>query len=187
MIWLYLSRKTDLFDGRKKKLLHIAPEKLLSERLREVPGLEYLSSDQGNLGAMVRMDITAIECPRDCFDVILCVHVLEHIPEDRKAMAELFRVLKPGGWAILQVPITAEVSFEDPSATSPEDRVRVFGQFDHVRRYGMDYRGRLEGAGFAVDWVRGTDEFSPDEVRRYGLLSDEDQGIWVCRKAQAGM
>jgi SAM-dependent methyltransferase len=96
-----------------------------------------------NPRAMVRMDITDIQYPKDTFDVIYCSHVLEHVVDDRKAMREFHRVLRPDGWALLLVPITVEKTFEDPSVTDPEERLSVFGQEDHVRCYGPDYVERL--------------------------------------------
>ncbi|MEG3066539.1 methyltransferase domain-containing protein [Acetomicrobium sp.] len=114
------------------------------------------------------------------FDCIICYHVLEHIPDDQMAMKEIFRVLKPGGWAILQVPILRDKTFEDPSVITPEDRERVFGQRDHVRIYGLDYKDRLEQAGFSVkvdDYVK---QLSSDVIERYGLMKDEN--IYFCSK-----
>jgi SAM-dependent methyltransferase len=186
MFWLWLPRGTDLLDGRPKKLLHVAPngpERQIGEFLQGVTYIDYLSGDLSNPQSMVRMDITAIESPSDYFDVILCSHVLEHVPEDRKAMAELFRVLKPGGWAILQVPIgPAEETFEDPTVTDPVERARLFGQFDHVRLYGRDYKKRLENTGFSVQLVPCSELFSATEISRSELIAAEDQAIWWCRK-----
>lgn len=185
MFWLWLPRGTDLFDARKKKLLQIAPngpERLLAQFIQTVKSIDYLSGDLSNPLAMVNMDITDIHYPDNSFDVILCSHVLEHVPEDRKAMAELFRVLTPGGWAILQVPITAEQTFEDASVIDPLERDRLFGQFDHVRRYGRDFRDRLESAGFIVEVLPASELFTPLEIVRSELVADEDQGIWLCRK-----
>jgi len=126
------------------------------------------------------MDITNIPYEDNSFGVILCSHVLEHIPDDRKAMRELYRVLKPGGWAILQVPIIRDKTFEDFSITKPEDRERVFGQWDHVRAYGKDYRDRLEKAGFKVrvdDYVK---RLGADKIKKYALKENED--IYYCEK-----
>jgi SAM-dependent methyltransferase len=176
-----MTRRTDLLDGRPKRMLHVAPEAQLARLFREQSHLDYLSADLIDSRAMVRMDITDIQYPPQTFDVIYCSHVLEHVADDRKAMREFHRVLKPGGWAILQVPIKGETTFEDPTVTSPEDRQRLFGQHDHVRTYGRDYRDRLAEAGFAVTvdgFVRELDERT---VRRIGLKRTED--IYFCRKA----
>lgn len=180
LIWLYLTRKSDLFDGRRKTMLHVAPEVRLSHLFQRQTSIDYLSADFSNPDAMVRMDITDIQYPDNTFDVIYCSHVLEHVPDDRKAMREFHRVLKPGGWAILQVPITAASTFEDSTVSTPEERERVFGQHDHVRRYGPDYRDRLVEAGFSVTvdgFVRALDAHT---VRRFGLMRTED--IYFCRK-----
>ena len=126
------------------------------------------------------MDISDIQYPDNTFDVVYCSHVLEHVPDDRRALREFWRVLKIGGWAILQVPITSDVTFEDPTVTSPEERERLFGQHDHVRRYGPDYRNRLVDVGFSVtvdSFVRELDERT---VSRYGLMRSED--VYFCRK-----
>jgi SAM-dependent methyltransferase len=181
LIWLYVTRRTDLLDGRPRRMLHVAPEIQLAHLFQRQKHIGYLSADLTNPGAMVRMDITDIQYPDETFDVIYCSHVLEHVPEDRKAMREFFRVLKSGGWAILQVPIKGERTFEDPSVATPEERMRVFGQHDHVRRYGPDYRDRLVDAGFSVtvdDFARELDEHT---VRRFGLMRSES--IFLCRKA----
>ena len=130
---------------------------------------------------MVQMDITRIQFPDDTFDVIYCSHVLEHVPEDRQAMREFHRVLKPGGWTVLQVPVTVDVTFEDPTVTDPAERKRLFGQNDHVRRYGPDYRDRLVGAGFTVQAIPCTSQFSEREIRKYGL--DRTENVYLCRKA----
>ena len=133
LLWLYLSRKTDLFDGAQKKMLHIAPEPCLEPRFKKWLAESYLTADLFNPHAMVKMDITNIAYPDQSFDVIYCSHVLEHVHDDRKAMREFFRVLKDKGWAILLVPIYAEKTFENPSIVEPTARLKAFGQEDHVR------------------------------------------------------
>ncbi len=182
MIWLFLTEKTDLFDGRRKKMLHVAPEPHLSSLFRRANYIDYLSADLSKDRAMIAMDITNIQYPDNTFDVIYCSHVLEHVPDDRKAMSEFHRVLKVGGWAILQVPIVAEVTYEDPTLTSPAERLRVFGHHDHVRNYGLDYKNRLIEAGFSVvvdDFVRR--DLDEGTVARCGLMLSEN--VYHCRKA----
>jgi SAM-dependent methyltransferase len=161
-------------------MLHIAPEPQLSRLFKKRPYLQYLSGDIDSPEAMVKMDITDIRDSDASFDVIYCSHVLEHVPDDRKAMAEFYRVLKPGGWAVLQVPITAEVTLEDPSVTSPEERERLFGQCDHVRRYGQDYVERLRSARFTVKVDKFVWELGDPKITRYGLTKGED--IYFCTK-----
>ena len=179
LIWLYLNRQTDLFDGHKKKMLHVAPELQLVRLFQKRDYIDYLSADL-YAHAMVKMDITEIQYPGNTFDVIYCSHVLEHVQDDRKAMDEFYRILKPGGWAILQVPITADATLEDPTVISPKERERLFGQDDHVRRYGPDYKARLMEAGFSVT-VDGFARGLNDRVSsRFGLMRNED--VYFCRK-----
>jgi SAM-dependent methyltransferase len=174
LIWLFCRAKTDLFDGRPKRLLHVAPEPCLTRELRHIDALEYLGADLEGRHAMVRMDVTAIQFDDASFDVILCNHVLEHVPEDRKAMRELLRVLKPGGWAIMQVPIKGETTQEDASVISAEERTRLYGQDDHVRQYGRDYAERLRAAGFLVAVDPFAVALTPLERERFRVLADEE-------------
>src|SRR4249920_3892182 len=115
--------------------------------------INYVSANLDSPLAMIRMDISKIPYKANCFDVIICNHVLEHIPNDRQAMSDLYRVLKPGGWAILQVPISLSLdrTYEDPTAVTREEREKKFGQHDHVRIYAKDYKDRLENVGFTVE------------------------------------
>jgi SAM-dependent methyltransferase len=181
LIWLYLTNETNLLAGRPLKLLHVAPEPRLSKLLSSLPGVDYLSGDIRQGAAMVEMDITDIQYPEGAFDVVYCSHVLEHVVDDRKAMREFFRVLRPGGWAVLQVPIGRETTFEDFSVVDPADRKRVFGQSDHVRIYGLDYPDRLREAGFDVDVVPYAERFSKSAQKKMGLRLDHQ--IYHCRKA----
>jgi len=182
LLWLYLRERTNILKD-KLRVLHLAPEYVLQKKLRPLPNLVYTSADLYSPIAMVRADITKMQFADASFDVVLCYHVLEHIPDDRAAMAEMFRVMAPGGWAIIQVPMgTRPTTHEDITITDPKERQRLFGQEDHVRAYGLDYKDRLEAAGFAVevdDYVR---KMPKDEVERMGLLADED--IYLCRRAQ---
>jgi len=181
LIYLYLKRKTNVFSERLK-MLHVAPELNLQKVLKARPNIDYVSIDMDSKAAMVQMDITNIQYEKDCFDVIICNHVLEHIPNDRRAMSELYRILKPRGWSILQVPISLSLreTYEDPKVETPAERERVFGQSDHVRIYARDYKQRLESVGFAVEVCSPSIEFSISEVRKYALLKDEN--IYLCSK-----
>lgn len=181
LLWLFLLDQTDLFDGRPRSMLHVAPEPVLEQHFRERIGEGYLTADLFDPRAMVRMDITDIDRPDGTFDVIYCSHVLEHVEDDRKAMREMCRVLKPDGWAILLVPITEEITFEDPSITDPRERLRVFGQEDHVRRYGRDYPDRLREAGFDVEMVEARDFLESDRIERMAITPAAGE-IFVCRK-----
>ena len=160
-------------------MLHIAPAEGLSARLKRVPGLEYLTADLNNPHAMIKMDITEIQYPDNFFDTIYCSHVLEHVLDDRKAMGELSRVLKATGWATIIVPpITTEKTFEDPSITDPAERELMFGQHDHVRRYGRDFITRMEEAGFTVTLFNLTDVVEVKSVIRLGLKEEQ---IFFCQ------
>lgn len=163
-------------------MLHVAPEYTLSNRLQALSNLNYLSIDLSSRRAMQRMDLTALALDDASFDVILCSHVLEHIPDDRRAMRELHRVLRPGGWAILQVPLDPEraMTYEDASITDPERRLEHFGQEDHVRVYGRDYPDRLREAGFTVDEDDFAAALDPDERRRMDIRATET--IFRCTK-----
>jgi len=180
-MWLYFKHRTNLFSDNLR-LLHFAPEYIFQKNFASFPNLDYVSADLDSTLAMVKVDIINIPYKDDSFDVILCSHVLEHVADDQKAMRELFRVLMPGGWAILQSPVDRQrnETFEDPNVTSPQDRLRFFGQSDHVRVYGRDYKDRLEKAGFSVkvdDYVR---SLSADEINVHGL--HEDEVIYLCIK-----
>jgi len=180
LIWFYFEEKTDLFDGRQKNMLHVAPEPNFEKMLRKRLGQGYLTADLYNPQAMIKMDITDIEYPDDSFDVIYCSHVLEHVPDDRRAMRELHRVLKPDGWAVLMVPITSEETYEDPSITDPAERLKHFGQSDHVRRYGPDYVERLREAGFCVEISSPDGMLREAEVAQMGF--DRSEEIYFCTK-----
>lgn len=175
----YFTEKTNLFDGNPKSFLHVAPEQQIEQKVRAADYIDYLSGDLNPEIAMVQMDVTDIQYPDNSFDVVYCSHVLEHVPDDAKAMSEMYRVLKPGGWAILAAPIRGETTVEDPSVTTPEERERVFGQVDHVRYYGRDFKDRLEAAGFKVT----VDDYPsrlPSDLVAYHQLSLAD--IYYCEK-----
>ena len=176
--WLFFERHAGLLD-RARRILHVAPEPYVSHLLRR-SGADYLSIDLDNGRAMRRMDVTRLDIPDASFDGIYCSHVLEHVPEDRRALAEFRRVLRVGGWAVIQVPIKGVVTFEDPSVEDPRERRRLFGQRDHVRVYGRDIERRLKDSGFAVtvDWPAA--RLGAEEVVRLGL--DAGDAIHLCRK-----
>ena len=180
LIWLFFQRRTNLLMGPSKSMLHVAPEPFFADIFKEANQIEYLSADLIASNAMVKMDVTDIRYPDDSFDVIYCSHVLEHVPDDQKAMSEFLRVLKPSGWAVLQVPITADATFEDPTITDPLEREKVFGQKDHVRRYGPDYVDRLTGVGFNVQRIRATEIASGSEIE--SMVIDKDENVFYCTK-----
>lgn len=182
LIWLYLREKTDFFTA-EHKLLHIAPELCFIDRFEALPNLDYITGDIESPLAKVKMDIHEIPFDDNQFDVCFCNHVMEHVADDIKAMSEIHRVLKPGGWAILQIPLfhpLPEKTHEDPSITDLGERERIFGQDDHVRLYGKDYVDRLRQGGFDAkeDWY--VKELPAEEAKRYALPTDEP--IFFCQK-----
>lgn len=181
LLWLYLKEKTSL-SNESLRVLHIAPEPCFARALASMPNLEYITADLRSPHAMVRFDVTDIPYPDGYFDVILCHHVLEHVSHDVTAMRELRRVCRPGGWAILQVPVNPDLeqTFEESSARTADERTRLFGQHDHVRSYGKDYPERLRSAGWHVHVERYADELGERMIRRHGLTADHDQDIFFC-------
>ena len=182
-VYLYLKNKTKIFH-EKLKILHVAPELQLRKALLSNPLLNYQSVDLEPHAAMIQMDLTNLKFGNDEFDVIICNHVLEHIPDDRKAISELFRVLKKGGFAILQVPISFSMdkTIEDSTVNTPELREKKFGQFDHVRIYGRDYLDRLHNGGFSVKLYSFAEEHGLSEAQKYCLMPDEN--LFICSKAE---
>src|SRR5690606_5498676 len=142
LIVRFLAERTDFWNGRTKRMLHVAPEAQIRTMFMRAPGVRYVSADISLRRPMVQADLTNLGFADETFDVIYCSHVLEHVDDDLRAMRELRRVLRPGGWAILQVPIIRDVTYEDPTVTTPEGRLAAFGQRDHVRAYGRDYADR---------------------------------------------
>ncbi len=181
LLWVYLQKETDFFT-KHQSMLHVAPEQCFYGRFRKMKNLDYLTADLDSPIADVKMDIHDIQYPNDSFDVIFCNHVLEHVDDDKQCMRELCRVLKPGGLAIMQVPYKADQkqTDEDPSITDPEERIRRFGQYDHVRQYGKDYPDRLEEAGFKVTAYDVKKALSTEELERYALMRGEV--LYACTK-----
>jgi SAM-dependent methyltransferase len=178
--WLFLQQATDLFDGRPKRLLHFAPERALTSRLESLPGLDYVTADLHASGVALRLDIMDTQLPDESFDVIFCSHVLEHVPDDRQAMAECRRILKPGGWALILVPVRPGPTDEDRSVTDPAERERRFGQHDHMRTYGPDVAERLRATGLNVA-VHTPRDVAGDRLAQYGIPAHEHP-IFFCRK-----
>jgi len=165
------------------EFLHIAPELCFIHRFEKLGNLKYVTADIESPLAKVKMDIHKIPFETNNFDAAMCNHVLEHVEDDIKAMKEIFRVLKPGGWAILQVPFMGkdlDETFEDPSVITPSDREKTFGQKDHVRIYGKDYPERLRKAGFEVVEDTFVMDFSDTQIKRFALPAREI--IYFCKK-----
>lgn len=181
LLWLYLKNETDFFTS-PKKVLHFAPEQAFYKRFRKLKNLNYTTTDLNSPLADVKADICKLPFKEEEFDVILCNHVLEHISDDTKAMQELYRVLKKGGMAILQIPqdLSREKTFEDNSITDRKERAKIFGQYDHVRIYGRDYFDKLRSIGFTVIEEDYTKKITPELVDKYRLAKGEI--IPVCFK-----
>jgi len=155
-------------------VLDIAPSVGISQKLKEHFGKGYLSAGLSDRDVMVEMDITNIKYPDHSFDLIICSHVLEHIQDDRKAISELYRVLKIGSMAIIIVPCNSrEKTFEDPSITDPQERLKTFGQHDHVRICGTDYVDRIRDAGFHVETITPETFLSDKEIIKFGAMKGE--------------
>ncbi len=178
LLWLYLQRETDLFR-RPGAMLHVAPEYAFLRRLSREPGLRYVTGDIDSALADHRLDVMELPFEAESFDFLMCNHVLEHVRDDRRALAEFHRVLKPGGWAILMCPIDHRraKTLEDRTVRAPEDRHRVFGQSDHLRLYGRDYPDRLAAGGFLVRAIPYLESFDEDMIERYGLRREQDNAF----------
>jgi SAM-dependent methyltransferase len=189
----YLYLKNVIPADRRVKVLHFAPEKILTRLFQSFRNVDYLSADLDPTKAMVKQDITAITYPEASFDIIFCSHVLEHIPDDLLALRELRRVLKPNGFAILQVPVkdifngrVIDKTYEDFTITDPRERENAFGQHDHVRVYGRDFKDRIEKAGFNVRIDKFAESLDPALIKRYALLpqgtsaTDTEGWIYYC-------
>ena len=173
-MWLYLQNETDFFT-KNHKVLHIAPEQEFLRRFKKMNNLEHISADLFSPIVDVKADILDLPFEDEEFDVIFCNHVLEHIVDDNKAMCELYRVMKKGGWGIFQVPMKNSLpkSYEDFTITDPKERQKHFGQYDHVRWYGMDYFDRLKSVGFETEINFYSQKFSEAEIKRFGLNKNE--------------
>ena len=174
LLWLYLKNETDFFSDHLK-VLHFAPEQAFYKRFKKMTNLDYVTTDLNSPLADVKADICNLPFKENEFDVILCNHVLEHIPDDTKAMHELYRVLKKRGMGIFQIPqdLNREQTFEDDSITDQKERAKIFGQYDHFRIYGRDYFDKLRRIGFEVEEVDYTKSLSLSEIKRYCLAEGE--------------
>lgn len=183
LLWLYLEQETDLRQSHPR-LLHVAPEVCLRKKLRSIYkgcSERYVTADLESPLADLHFDIQQIPLPDTSFDTVFCNHILEHVDDDRRALAELHRILRPGGWGILLSPVDYDRSatFEDNSITDSAERTRLFGQYDHRRVYGRDYADRLREAGFEAEEIDYRLRFTPEEQRRYAL---SEERLYVVRK-----
>jgi SAM-dependent methyltransferase len=174
LLWLYLKNETNFFSA-PIKILHFAPEQAFYKRFKKLKNLNYVTTDLNSPLADVKADICNLPFQDNEFDMILCNHVLEHIPDDTKAMHELYRVMKVGGMGIFQIPqdLNREFTFEDNTITDKNERAKLFGQYDHVRVYGRDFFDKLRSIGFKVEEVDYTATLTADEITRYCLAKGE--------------
>ena len=175
LIWIYLKERCNFFNA-KLDVLHIAPEACFINRFERIHGNRYITADIESPLAKVKMDIHEMPFKENTFDVVLCNHVLEHVHDDIKAMREINRILKPGGFAILQVPFfnpVPEITMEDNSIKDPRERERLFGQSDHVRKYGMDYPKRIERSGLKSEADYYVNSLSDEIRKKFGLVAGE--------------
>ena len=181
LLWLYLKNETDFFTT-KLKILHIAPEQAFFKFLKSLKNKNYITFDLNSPLADIKGDICNMPFDDNFFDLILCNHVLEHIEDDNKAMNELYRVLNKNGTAILQVPIDLkkQKTYEDINIKTEKERMEKFGQYDHLRIYGLDYFDKLEKIGFRVEKNKYATKFSEIEMEKYGII--ENEIIPVCKK-----
>lgn len=179
LVAMFLREHERLFRDMRR-VLHVAPEPPLVRFFSARANERYVSLDLKADGVMVQADLTGMPFAEHAFDFIYCSHVLEHVPNDRAAMAELHRILRPEGIAVIQVPVLREVTFEDPSITDPQTRRRLFGQPDHVRIYGRDVEDRLADARFAVSVEHPQRDLDEAIVARCGLSRQDD--VYFCRK-----
>jgi SAM-dependent methyltransferase len=174
LLWLYLKNETDFFTS-SLKVLHFAPEQAFHKRFKKLKNISYTTTDLNSPIADIKADICNLPFENNSYDVILCNHVLEHIPDDTKAMQELYRVLKSNGWGVFQIPqdLNREHTFEDDSITDRKERARIFGQYDHVRIYGRDYFNKLRNIGFKVEEADYTNTLGTADIEQYRLAKGE--------------
>ncbi len=183
LLWLYLTHESTLFD-ELPTLLHIAPEVSIMKRLRKSyhnVSSRYTTADLESPLADIHFDVQDIPLDDNSQQVIICNHIMEHIPDDIKAMREIHRVLQHGGWAVILVPLdpSRAETFEDDSITDSAQRAKIFGQYDHRRIYGRDYPTRLQQAGFIVDEIDYYKTLTPQQRELYSVM---DETIYIARK-----
>ena len=174
LLWLYLDKETDFLNSNLK-VLHVAPEQVFYKKFKKLKNWEYFTFDLNSPIADIKGDLTSTNFKDESFDLIICNHVLEHIEDDKSALNEIYRILKYNGISILQVPMNVKRknTFEDSSIKSKNQREKYFGQYDHVREYGLDFKDRVEQAGFEVEMINYSTKISQDLVVKYGLMKDD--------------
>ena len=182
LLWLYLKRNTSFFQD-KLRFLHVAPEHCFLKPFESQHKEGYITGDIESPLAKIKMDVHKIPFENNYFDAAMCNHVMEHVDSDIKAFSEFFRVIRPGGWAIFQVPFfypIPEITEEDPNVTSPAERERLYGQDDHVRKYGRDYADRIRSVGFEVTEDHFASSLTKEEISKFAL--PENEVIYFARK-----
>ena len=184
LIYQYLKEETSVFEGNLR-IAHFAPELSLQRRIREIPNLEYFTVDLDSTMVDYNMNIMDLDFEDDFFDGLICSHVLEHVENDMKAMSELHRVLRPGGWAIILVPLEhgRATTLENPTISTSRKRRELFGQSDHLRVYGRDFPDRLRASGFSVSAFDYCQTSGEELCQRYGIINERT--LWICRKGDS--
>tara|TARA_B100000700_G_scaffold98311_1_gene110710 strand:- start:268 stop:1032 length:765 start_codon:yes stop_codon:yes gene_type:complete len=174
LLWLYLDNETNFLNS-SLKVLHVAPEQVFYKKFKKLKNWDYLTFDLNSPIADIKGDLTSTNFKDESFDLIICNHVLEHIKDDKSALNEIYRVLKYNGISILQVPINVrrEKTFEDSTIKSKIQREKYFGQYDHVREYGLDFKDRVEQSGFKVQMINYSKKISKDLIIKYGLMKND--------------
>tara|TARA_Y100001970_G_scaffold189172_1_gene230056 strand:+ start:4562 stop:5326 length:765 start_codon:yes stop_codon:yes gene_type:complete len=174
LLWLYLDNETNFLNS-SLKVLHVAPEQVFYKKFKKLKNWDYLTFDLNSPIADIKGDLTSTNFKDESFDLIICNHVLEHIKDDKSALNEIYRVLKYNGTSILQVPINVrrEKTFEDSTIKSKIQREKYFGQYDHVREYGLDFKDRVEQSGFKVQMINYSKKISKDLIIKYGLMKND--------------
>jgi len=182
LMWLYLKDHSNFFTKKDLSVLHIAPEQCFHKKFKSQDNLNYLTGDLVSPIADLHFDLHDIPLEDNRFDVIFCNHVMEHVDDAIRCMSELHRVMKPGGWGIMQVPqdFSREETFEDASITSEEDREKHYWQKDHVRLFGKDYPNWLKKAGFEVDEFDKESNYSQELIEKYRL--DKKEILYIVHK-----
>jgi SAM-dependent methyltransferase len=184
LLWMYFENKTSLYT-EPLKVLHVAPETVFFNKLKNQTNIDYFPVDiyphlypKGT----TYLDILDHEIPDNSFDVIICNHVFQYIEDDKKAIKNIYKLMKPGGWGIMQVPINTsrKTTYEDSSITDPLEREKAFGLKEHVRYYSYDYADKLRNAGFNVNVDDYSADFSNEEIHKYGFWKGDS--IYYCTK-----
>lgn len=179
LLWLWLVRESDIGRGAMAlpKMLHIAPEVALMRKFKKMYAStpdRYVTADLESPLADMHFDVQQIPLEAESFDAVICNHIMEHVEDDGKALSELYRIMRRGGWGVILSPVELEreKTFEDDTITDPAERTRIFGQYDHRRIYGRDYAARLREAGFEVYDIDYKNELSKAEQELYALPAD---------------